>query len=612
MSAVIAESAPGRAAAPAVSAAPPAQSANAQATPEPSTGMATAGSLLPQSAGSTLDALKALMAQPAVRRTIPGIIGMFLILIFLFMYSWIQSPQYRPLFPGMSETDRQSAYEALNSGGFPVRVSRMSGQLEVRESRYHEARLFLAGQGLPLTAAPGGFDALGEQSSLTTSQFMEQARFNVAIERELAQTIAQISTVSSARVHLAMARQSPFVRDRTPPKASVTVTPHSGRRLSENQVNAIVHLVASSVPYLTTENVSVVDNQGTLLTDRSDDPALGLSGTQLRQRRAVEHDLRTRVLQILSPIVGEDNVRAEIDVVMDFTVVETTIEKFDEDSKGPLTRSEMLAEERSARLDAFGVPGALTNQPPPPPGFDEDTEAAPDQPGTEGLLSTRSTRNFELDRSVQHVRNQVGSIRRISVAVVLNDNGMNGAVDSEDEPRQPRFTEEQLQRYTALVQNAVGASDDRGDQVTLVAAPFEPVRPPTLVNWWESASVISLIKAALSLLVFALLVLTVVRPVIRSFLGSDSQDGALSSEDAKKALASDGDISQEDLDMIEIGEGESLEDIKAKLKPKKSSISADMLDTANTYDDKVALIRMIVSEDAGRVANVMKKMIRTL
>lgn len=557
----------------------------------------------PQSLPQRLSApVQQVFAQPAVRRAMPAIIAVLAILFFLILYSVIQSPNYRVLFPGMQEADRMQALEVLNTGGFKARIDASTGQLKVPEQDYHEARIFLAGQGIPASSTAGGLDAMAEQSSMTTSQFMEQARYKAAVERELAQTISQIATLASARVHLAMTRESPFVRDRTPPKASVSVTPHQGRTVTDGQVRAIVHLVSASVPHLAPDNVAVVDNLGNLLTDRSEDTALGLTGAQLGVKRSIEADLRERVLALLTPILGEGNVRAESNVVLDFTQVETTRERFDNQNKGPMTRSEILAEERTGNLDAMGIPGSTANMPPPDVEIVAEADATEEgENGTDSNFSRRSTRNYELDRSVEYVRRATGVVERLSVAVVLNEAAIPGAEGGVVDPAR-------LERFTELVRGAVGADVERGDRVTLITAPFEPLPPAkSPIPWWENQTIIDLAKTGLLLLVFVAILLLIVRPVVKHFLMP--ADAAGTGEGALAVAGVDGEISEEELGMIDIGEGESLQQIKAKLKPKKSTISADLLDTANTYDDKVALVRMIVAEDSGRVAKVFKNMV---
>lgn len=588
-----------------------------------------------------------LFKQPAVKRAMPAVIALLVLMLFGAIYLWMQAPPWRVLMPGISETDRQTALDALKTGRFDAKIDPDNGNLIVPAARYHEARMLLAAQGLPKGAVAGGIESLKGQSAMTTSQFMEQVRYNSAIEQELARSVMTIGSIRMARVHLAMPRQSPFIRERIAPKASVVVTPHSGRMVSPAQVKAIVQLISSSVPYLPSENVSVVDDEGNLLSDAPSEAAMGLTTAQLQHKRQVEREYRTRIMQILSPVVGEHNVKAQVDIRLDFTQQEVTFEDFDSRKEGPKTRSETLAEDRTAKPDAQGIPGSLSNQPPPDARFSPNAAATPEPVAAAGSLSKRSTRNFELDRTVRHIKNPTGTIERVSVAVVMHDPA---ASDGSQSDKPARFSPAELERLTELVRGTIGFDDKRGDVVTLVTAKFEPVAaagPP--VAWYESENLIGAIKSGVAALVFVMILLFIVRPVMRSFLPAPvavpdpKLAGLLLGPDGKPLLGpdgkpldaaaiaaaaaaaaggagaagaeGDGDKKDEDEDeleegMIQIGEGETLEEIKARLKPKKSAISIDMLDTANTYDDKVAVIRMLVSEDSKRVASVLRNMLK--
>jgi len=589
-----------------------------------------------------------LFKQPAVRRAMPAIVALLVIMLFGAVYLWMQAPPWRVLMPGINETDRQAALEALKTGRFDAKIDPENGNLMVPAARYHEARMLLASQGLPKGAVAGGIESLKGQSAMTTSQFMEQVRYNSAIEQELARSVMTISSIRLARVHIAMPRQSPFIRERIAPKASVVVTPFAGRMVSPAQVKAIVQLISSSVPYLPAENVSVVDDEGNLLSDAPSEAAMGLTTAQLQHKRQVEREYRTRVMQILSPVVGEQNVRAQVDIRLDFSQQEMTYEDFDGRREGPKTRSETLAEDRTARPDAQGIPGSLSNQPPPDARFNSNAQATNEPVAGAGSLSKRSTRNFELDRTIRHVKNPSGSIERVSVAVVIHDPAASEAANQQDN-KPPRYSQGELDRLTDIVRGTIGFDDKRGDVVTLVTAKFEPVAaagPP--VAWYESENLIGAIKSSVAALVFVMILLFIVRPVMRAFLPpqvppADPNAGLLMGPDGKPILGPDGkpmdaamvaavaaaavaggalpgqegakseDSETEDgleEGMIQIGEGETLEEIKARLKPKKSAISVDMLDTANTYDDKVAVIRMLVTEDSKRVASVLKNMMK--
>lgn len=563
---------------------------------------------------SSMPSVRDVLAQPAVRKSMPAIIGLLTLAIFIIAYSWVKEPLYRAVYPGLSESDRQAAFEALSGGAFDAKIDPKTGELKVPDGRYHEARIFLAAQGLPQGGAMGGIDSLSDDASMTTSQFMEQVRYVSAMEHELGRSITQISTVKAARVHLASPKQSVFARNRTPAKASVVVTPYPGRLVSASQVEAIVHMIASSIPYLSAEDVVVVDQRGKLLTDANNFASMQLNSVQMEHKQRLEENYRNRIDALLSPVVGSENVRSEVDVVIDFTETESTYEEYDGNDNGPRARSEILAVEKGASRDASGVPGATSNTAPLAPTAVVDGQLTADT-SEDGLsmLSSKTTRNYEMDRAVRHVKRRGGTMERISVAVVINqptapqnlgEDGelITGGADAES------FTELELERFTNLVKGVVGFDERRGDVVTIVAAKFEtPVELDSSGEWYENTQVTSMITSLGAALVFIALLLIVVRPVIKSYLPQID----LVEEDGPSA-PKDGELTQEELNMIELGDGESLEDIKAKLKPKKSTISADMLDTANTYDDKVALVRLLVAEDSGRVANVLKKMIRPI
>ena len=563
---------------------------------------------------SSLPSARDVLAQPAVRKSMPAIIGLLTLAIFIIAYSWVKEPLYRAVYPGLSESDRQAAFEALSGAAFGAKIDSKTGELKVPDGRYHEARIFLAAQGLPQGGAMGGIDSLSDDASMTTSQFMEQVRYVSAMEHELGRSVTQISTVKAARVHLASPKQSVFARNRTPAKASVVVTPYPGRLVSASQVEAIVHMIASSIPYLSAEDVAVVDQRGKLLTDANNFASMQLNSVQTEHKQRLEENYRNRIDALLSPVVGTDNVRSEVDVVIDFTETESTYEEFDGNDNGPRARSEILTVDKGASRDASGVPGATSNTAPATPTAILDGQLVEDIEG-DGLsmLSSKTTRNYEMDRAVRHVKRRGGIMERISVAVVINQPtaqqtvGEDGELVTGDEAADG-FTDLELERFTNLVKGVVGFDERRGDVVTIVAAKFEkPLLLDSSGEWYENTQVTSMIKSLGAALVFIALLLIVVRPVIASYLPQLDLV-----EDDGPSAPKDGELTQEELNMIEMGDGESLEDIKAKLKPKKSTISADMLDTANTYDDKVALVRMLVAEDSGRVANVLKKMIRPI
>ncbi len=573
---------------------------------------------LATSSGGLLAPVKAWAEQPQVKKVLPYMLMALVVLLFALVYSWVNAPTYRPLLNTvLSEADQQTALEALRQAEFKPVLDPATGQITVPSSRYHEARIFLASKGLP-KSGPAGLDGLKDQSAMTTSQFMEQVRYVAAMEQELARTILQIQTIQHARVHLAMPKQSAFVRDRTPPKASVVITPYPGRSVTHDQVQALIHLVSSSIPSMNPDHVTVVDHQGKLFTETTTQAALGLTSAQAQHKQKLEELYRQRVTQILAPIVGDANVRSQVNMSLDFTQSEFTSEDYDRREKGPKTRSESLSEDRLSQKEAAGVPGSLSNTAPPTPTTTTQTATPPPAANESQASSTtasRSTRNFELDRSVRHVKEATGNVERLSVAVVINERPpLPGAKNDKGEVGEPKpnpYTPEELEQMQALVRGVVGYKEDRGDVVTVVQAKFEPEQVIDLsIPWYKDEAVLANLKTALLGLLFVAFLLLVVRPVVMATLKKDEPvaDPALLLS-SPEALA-DGELTEEDLANIQLGEGETLEDIKAKLKPKKSNIPLEMLDTANTYDDKVALVRMIVADDTARVASVLKNMIK--
>ena len=540
------------------------------------------------------------LTQAAVRQAMPGIIVFLTIAVFLLAYSWISEPPYKAVFPGMSAADRQLAFTELTSSDFKAKIDSSTGELKVPASQYHEAVLLLASQGLPESTASGGMSSLSDDSSITTSQFMEQVRYIAAIENELARSISQINSIKSARVHLASPKESVFVRNRTPAKASVVVTPFPGRVVSASQVQAIVHMVASSVPYLAADGVSVVDQRGKLLTDSSKFASMQLNGEQMIHKQQMEEIYRNRIDSFLSPVVGIGNVRSEVDMQIDFTEIESTFEDYDGNNAGPLARSEVLnVEQEPVGGAASGIPGAASNTSP--------TNGSAETEAEMNTTSSQTTRNYEMDREIRHVRNKGAKVEKISVAVVINDlikvpNTEDGVEDGAAVAA--GYSQDDLDGFSDLIKGAIGFDETRGDTVKIIAIPFDE---PDLIEevpvpWYSNGQILNLIKIIFGSLVFIAIIFFVVRPAMKSYSNFSLAARAMGGKD--------GELTAAELNMLSSGNSGSINDIRAKLKPKKSGLSADMLNTANTYDDKVALVRLLVAEDAGRVANVLKKMTR--
>lgn len=642
--------------------------------------------------------VKDMVRQPTVKKLLPLFVIMFVLAAFGLASMNMKATPMKPLTMMLSDADKQVAMEALKTAEFKPELDMTTGQIMVPENKYQEARMLIASKGLPRTEAQG-IDSLKDMPAMTTSQFMEQVRYNNAMEQELARSISQIAGIKSARVHLAAPKQSVFVRDRVPTKASVVITRAPGKAVSSANVSAIIQLVASSVPYLAPENVSVIDNFGSLMNEMLTEQPLGLTSAQLQQKQQMEDLYRTRLIQLLAPIVGETNVSAQVSMSMDFNQQEITTEDFDQRDKGPKTRSELYVEDRATFKDAVGIPGSLTNTPPNPP---QNPAATPDTTSdiTKGVTEkgiqtiARSTKNYELDRSVRHTKTAMGTIQKIGVGVLINERpipaGMkvekpaDGVAPATTIP----YTQEELDRLNQLVRGAVGYNEERGDVVTVISTHFEPQIDPDAVPWYKDDTIAGVANSSVIAVLFLLFLMVVVRPMVRKLTAPPFDAVAMAAAAAEAAareaaaaekikaeriaeavaaaaakVVADRAAAEEAAELerqrlleeaklqaqaeteerirleteeaerikneeaariaaeleagedIEIEEGETLEEIKARmshLKPKKPAISADMLNTANTYDDKVALIRMIVSEEntRARMASVLKNMIK--
>ena len=431
--------------------------------------------------------------------------------------------------------------------------------------------------------------------AMGTSRSVEAIKIKQSLEAELARSINHISGISSARVHLAIPEKTVFAREIALPSASVFVKLSNGRSLGRQQVQSIVHLVASSVPNLPSENITVVDQFGELLSKPSKDVATSASNEQMSQTMRLGEIYRSRIISLLTPIVGAGNLKAEINVDMNFTKREITEESVD--PKGNALRSEQTSLDESANPEARGIPGALSNAPPLAPDLKTKVPEGKDAGGSLKQRSQTSVKNYEVSRKVETTTAQYGEIKKIKAAVIIREKKI---VTPEGLVTFEKFSDEKLLEIKSLVQEALGFDEVRGDSVTVTSSPFVDILEAEVVPWYENESIKELAQQLATVLILAIVIFGALHPLLKRVLvpaGYTSGPGAMAADDIDDAD-----------EKIEVQEGESLEDIKAKLKPKKSAISAEMLDTANTYDDKVAVIRMIVGDEAGRVSSVFKGM----
>lgn len=516
------------------------------------------------------------------------------------VWLWSRQPTYAILFSGLSEKDGGAIVTALQAQNIPYKVSEQGTSIMVPAQQAAELRLRMASQGLP-KGGHVGFELM-ENERIGLSQFSEQVNYQRALEGELARTISALSAVEDARVHLAIPKQTAFLRDEQKPTASVVLTLRGGRVLDSAQVAGVVHLVASSVPELTADAVSVLDQNGKLLTMKSD--ALrqaGLDSSQLKYVHDIEEGLVERINAILEPVVGPDNMRAQVTADVDFDQQEQTAETYGPNPVPKQSiRSQQTADSTTLQPAPQGVPGALSNQPPVPASAPLTTPAVPGAGGTANgaqplSINKSATTNYELDKTVQHVKKSLGQIKRLSVAVVVNHHTDR---DNKGNLRTTPLTEEQMKQINDLVREAVGYNDKRGDTLNIANAPFNvPIKTETSVSLLKDPELRALAMAILPylafLLVLALVWLGVLRPLVRTVMPQPV-------EEASEAVAEGG--------TAEEGEGaEAMEDQEIRdedLLPPEVRIEEI---ARLSFEKKLQKARELAMKNPRAVANLLKE-----
>lgn len=505
------------------------------------------------------------------------------------VFSWSQKPDFAPLYGNLADKDAAEIGEALRTAGIPFQVDTGSGAVSVPAAQVHDARLKLATLGLPRGSAQG-FEMIQQEQGFGTSQFIENARYQHALETELARSVSTLQPVRAARVHLALPKASAFTRNREPASASVLVELHSGRQLEPDQVASIVHMVASSVPNLQPSAVTVVDQFGRLLTRDGADNGMGQTSEQFEHARRVESDYVRRIEQLLAPMLGAGRVSAQVTADIDFSVTEEARETYKPESAA--VRSEQTAEEMQREAGkAAGVPGATSNQPPPqtanPPLNQLSGTADANAPLSQ---SKQATRNYELDKTVSHTRNPTGNVRRLSVAVLVDYLPKTGA---DKKVTAVPLSKDQLAKVDALVREAVGFDDKRGDSLSVQNAAF--VQPESAqqedLPLWQNPQIRDGIRHVGGALIVLALIFAVLRPVLRSLLQAPLQPRStapleLGGGADSVRVVSDGPIA--------LGRGAGGEALAALPDP---------------FDQKLQTARTAVNQDPKRVAQVVKNWI---
>lgn len=505
---------------------------------------------------------------------------------------WSQQPNYTLLFASLSGKEVPEVLAGLESAGIHFKLEEVTGAILVPSAKVHEARLKLAGQGLPRGAGQG-FEILNKKPSFGTSEFVERARYQRALEVELARSIATLNNVHSARVHIAIPKQTAFVRTKKRPTASVLTRLYPGRELEPGQAETIAHLVAAAVPNMEPSEVRVIDDQGRLLTNPNELEHAGLSDREFDYNRKVEAVYVERIEDMLSAILGPNAFQAQVAADLDFTRTEQTQESFEPDPNA--LRSEQVDVQSVVEPGAEGVPGALSNQPPAASSVPEvagqgaiaELSSTGVETPTERKQRERATRNFELDRTINHVSFESGTVRRLSVAVVVDDRY---TVNESGERVSESRSEEEIQRLTSLVKEAVGFDAERGDSVIVVNSPFSSppaVEPIPALPIWKQPWVWDVARQVGGVLFVLLLVFLVLRPMMRNLVTRETVERELQLSQQNARLAA--------------GESEGQQagfDANGLQRP----TTAGQL----TNDNSIDAIKNLVAEDPRRAANVVR------
>ena len=535
-----------------------------------------------------LNRVSGFAAQP-VTRQMALLIGMAAsVALGVGVIQWAMKPDFQPLYGAMSPADNATAVSLLQANGIPYTMAGGTGLLSVPSDQIPQARMALASEGFPRGGGVG-FESLYQEQEMGLSSFMEQARYNRAVEAELARTISAMDSVKGARVHVAASKQSAFIRRGQEPSASVMVSLYPGRGLSERQLAGIVHLVASSIPELQASKVSVVDQAGKLLSNQDgEDNDFGYTSEQFRIAQQLEDSLNDRIESILEPILGIGAVRAQVTADLDFTRIESTSEQY---SPETIMRSEQTTEDLTLKsIAAEGVPGQLTDQPPGAanPADEENVVAEAPSPTRE---SRKATRNFEMDKTISHVREVPGKILRLSIAVVVD-------YTNDEDGNRTALEQDRLDEITALVREAVGFDDARGDTVSVINSPFvapealEEIPEPGLLeqDWiWQVG------RGALALIALLMLILTVIRPLVRYSTSYTPPPPPPS--DGLPQLA--GPVA---------ADGSMNEDTVALSGPAQAALPGT---TSPAYHQSIAMARNVVNEQPARAAYVVKNWMAT-
>lgn len=550
--------------------------------------------------------LETLTRTPALRRALPSILVLGMTGLAVGLWLMLRQPATTPIYPGMADADKAQVMEALTGAGIEASVDGSTGQIVVPSDAYHTAVMALAALGLP-RSAPNGAD-LVSNLPMGESRSVEAVQLRQAQELDIAQSITEITGINGARVHLALAERSAFLRDNQPPRASVFLQLAPGRVLDSAQTEAIINLVSSSVPGMARQDVTVVDQMGRLLSSGSSDPAMMASDQQMQRRLQMETIYRQRIEALLAPIVGPDNLSVQVTMDVDFTRKEITEERVD--PKGSALLSEQTQVSENVNSVARGVPGAVSNTPPADPalsatgpaaqGAAAANAAAANLAGTASVAGSEGgnrsegvTRNYQVSKSIQTTQPATAQIVKVSAAIVVRAK----PVEKDADPAAPLLPAALQADLENLAKSAIGFDAARGDSITVLAQPFADV----IVGATPAGSNLDWLPEVLRQLGLvaglAIIALGIVRPLLSRMMVA---------ADPVRAEAPDSGLSS-----VEVGEGDSLDMVQARLDARRQKLAEAALGATASREEKFAVLRQIAADDPARIANVLQRMMKS-
>lgn len=489
---------------------------------------------------------------------------------------WATRPEYTSFMDHLSDADVSAISTVLAANEIPYKIDPITGNLLVANDQKQQARLLVSSDGLP-NSSPQGFESLKQESSLGTSQFLETARYQHALETELSRSVSSMRNVESARVHLALPKRTAFLRKKDRSSASVMVKVSAGRELDKGQITSIVHLVASSVPYLETKNVTVVDQWGHLLSSTDMDNGIAHSRKQFEYKNEIEKLYVGRIESMLAPIFGYGRIKVQVNAEMDFTRIESTQELFDSDVD-KIRSEQIIDQQQTGATGAIGIPGALTNQP-PAAGTVDPTPADEEQAAAQLPTNTNrnSVRNYELDKTIRHVQQPVGEVQKITVAVVADDWVTVNAAG--EESRTP-LSEEDIALISGIVREAIGFNEQRGDSVSVYNKSFQTVEVAELPEMpiWKQGWFVGVVKQSLAGIAVLLIIFMVVRPAMKTLQGRVAE--SKSGQEKPVGLLTDGSTDTDSPLVLE--------------------------NSFPNYVEQLAMAKQLVNQDPKQVAKVVK------